>query len=206
MKITQKIFGAVICLSFTALCFAETLSPAFQALVREGEQLDRDLAAWNARCSTHNLTVSEYNQCAQQQSTLLARKQNIFSRAQALKQAESAQHHSQTAASTSNLETAHKQAGKAFDEGGGPGSPTVVDARGVNSQRDQISAVPPKYKNNPEIMRYDTQAREAAAKASKLQQDITKLEQERNSSSNRGAVDVKIANARNELSVAKSTE
>jgi hypothetical protein len=204
-------------------------------LQAERARFDAAIIEWDRRCEGHSTNSPEGPQCKQDGDRLDAWRASLAARFEAARRAKTGsttRNVSGTRKSNPNLQSAEKGtkgtnngAGdqlkaaakearrgdqsdlrKNYDEGGAQGDGSLVDGRGSSSQRDQISRVPDKYQSNPEIMRYDTQAREAAAKADKLQQEITKLEQQRNSSANHGQLDVQIVKERNELSAAKSTE
>jgi len=92
---------------------------------------------------------------------------------------------------------------KNYDAGGAQSDGSLVYARG--SQRDQISAVPGQFqdaKKYPEIMRYDQEAKRAAAQRDKLDQEIAKLERQGASATNQAGVE--LANKRSERTAAQS--
>jgi hypothetical protein len=111
-----------------------------------------------------------------------------------------------TKATTFNSDTARAEAAKGFDEGGGQssGHHGAVKISGTASGHPGISAVPDKYKNNPEIMRYDHEAKNWAAKGDQLKQDLARLEQKRSSSNDHGKTGVEIAKVRDQISKAQS--
>src|SRR5579864_2471200 len=100
-------------------------------------------------------------------------------------QLRSMERHSNDAARAKSLEDASDTAQKGVDKSG-----TFAGHLDSFQSNRGVSAVPQKYQNNPEIMRYDQEARRAATQRDKLDQEIAKLEKQGASATNQAGVEL----------------